>query len=93
MAWETARVEGTVLIVKAQFDGRVFVPEEPVALAAGQAVSLTVEPAEAVPKHAAAPTPLQQLMDRLERLPCAADWPEDAAAEHDHYLYGTPKRP
>jgi hypothetical protein len=39
-------------------------------------------------------TPLLELLDRLEGMESeASDWPEDAAAQHDHYLYGAPKRP
>lgn len=33
---------------------------------------------------------LQQMFERIAGL--AEDLPEDAAAQHDHYLYGTPKR-
>jgi hypothetical protein len=36
--------------------------------------------------------PLMDLVRRLESLEDDPDWPEDGAAEHDHYLYGTPKR-
>ena len=33
-------------------------------------------------------TPLLELIDRLDRMPGDPDWPTDAAARHDHYLYG-----
>ena len=36
--------------------------------------------------------PLTDLVRLAEHLPGNADWPVDGAAEHDHYLYGTPKR-
>lgn len=36
--------------------------------------------------------PLMDLVRRLEDIEGDPDWPEDGAAEHDHYLYGTPKR-
>ena len=36
--------------------------------------------------------PLMDLVRLTEHLPADADWPSDGAAEHDHYLYGTPKR-
>jgi hypothetical protein len=79
------------MIVKARFDGRVFVPDEPVNLAPGQTVSLLVEPAPA--GEVPASTPLLHLIDKFDRLPGDPDWPEDAAAQHDHYLYGAPRRP
>jgi hypothetical protein len=38
-------------------------------------------------------TPLLELIDRLDKIPGDPDWPTDAAAQHDHYLYGSRKRP
>jgi hypothetical protein len=38
-------------------------------------------------------TPLLDLMDRLDQMPGDPDWPADAAAQHDHYLYGSAKQP
>jgi hypothetical protein len=40
-----------------------------------------------------ASTPLLDLIDQLDRMPGDPGWPGDAAAQHDHYLYGSPKRP
>ena len=37
--------------------------------------------------------PLLKLLQALEKLPENPDWPADGAAQHDHYLYGLPKRP
>ena len=37
--------------------------------------------------------PLLKLLQALEALPENPDWPTDGAAQHDHYLYGLPKRP
>ncbi|MCP4248486.1 MAG: hypothetical protein GY778_15670 [bacterium] len=36
--------------------------------------------------------PLMDLARLTEQLPGDGDWPADGAAEHDHYLYGTPKQ-
>ncbi|MFN5857384.1 MAG: hypothetical protein ACK456_16075 [Pseudanabaenaceae cyanobacterium] len=36
--------------------------------------------------------PVQNARDLLENLMGTVDAPEDWSAEHDHYLYGTPKR-
>jgi len=38
-----------MIALKAHFDGKVFVPDEPVVLAPNQNVHLTVEPAEPAP--------------------------------------------
>lgn len=79
--------------IRAHFDGKVFVPDEPVDLPVGQPLELDVHrtgSGEAAPSEAAA----QALADRIERLePLPTDTlPRDLAAAHDHYLYGTPKR-
>jgi hypothetical protein len=34
-----------------------------------------------------------KLVKLLEELPDNPDAPTDGAAQHDHYLYGLPKRP
>ena len=70
------------MIVKARFDGRVFVPEGPVDLPAGSLVEIPVGPA------AASPSLLGRLAEMAGRLPANPDWPEDGAAEHDHRLRG-----
>jgi hypothetical protein len=75
-------------VVKARFDGRVFVPEGPVDLPVGQVLEIVVDR----PAAPAAP-PLTALLDELRSLPENPDWPADGAAQHDHYLYGTPKQP
>lgn len=77
-------------IVKARFDGRVFVPEGPVNLPAGAVVRISVLEAE---PPASEDKPLAALAELLEKFPSDPNWPPDAAAQHDHYLYGTPKRP
>jgi hypothetical protein len=75
--------------IKAHFDGKVFVPDEPVDVPAGQTVTLEVRQ-EVEP--AAKRGTLADLADWAETLPRLPDSPGDAAAQHDHYLYGTPKR-
>jgi hypothetical protein len=70
--------------VKAHFDGKVLVPDEPVNLPANCAVELEVRPVSE--------KPLLTLAKHLEQLPDNADWPLDGASQHDHYLYGTPKQ-
>lgn len=70
--------------VKAHFDGKVLIPDEPVNLPANCAVELEVRPIS--------DKPLLALATQLEQLPGHGDWPEDGAGQHDHYLYGTPKQ-
>lgn len=85
-----------MITIKARFDGRVFVPESPVDLPAGSSVEIvfpapTAPPAPAAPEHSK--PPLVVLMELLDELPANPNLPKDFAAQHDHYLYGTPKRP
>jgi hypothetical protein len=79
-----------MITIKARFDGRVFVPEEPVNLPVGHVLEIAITPP---PATAGSQPPLRQLAELMENLPPNADWPEDGAAQHDHYLYGTPKAP
>lgn len=79
-----------MLTVKARYDGRVFIPEQPVDLPADTVVDLAITPAPAV---ANGPAPLMELAKILKQFPDDPDMPTDAAMQHDHYLYGTPKRP
>ena len=72
-----------------QVRGGVIVFDPPVALPEGAAVQVQVVEARAEP---AAGQPLS-LYERLKPFVGAAKGlPADLAAQHDHYLYGTPKR-
>ena len=77
------------MTVTARFDGRVFVPEGPVDLPVGHMVRVVLEPINGAIES----RPLAALAAALEQLPANPDWPADGAAQHDHYLYGTPKQP
>jgi hypothetical protein len=72
--------------ITATFDGSVFVPDQPVQFSVGQKVEVRPAAQDAKAK------PLQTLGIFLEQIPGDPDSPGDAAAQHDHYLYGTPKR-
>ncbi len=74
----------------ARFDGRVLVPEEPVNLPTDRALRVQVEP---VMPGEEVLSPLAELAEWAATLPDNPNAPTDAAAQHDHYLYGTPKRP
>ncbi len=67
----------------AKYDGSVIVPDEPLELAAGQRLRVEFQTIDAdKPKFA-------DLLNLEADLP---DAPADLASQHDHYLYGTPKR-
>lgn len=74
-------------VVKARFDGRVFVPETPVDLPVGYTLQIPIPREPEV-----SPKPLAELIEQLESLPENPNWPADGAQQHDHYLYGTPKK-
>lgn len=68
----------------ATFDGKSLVPDRPLDLRPNQRYIITVEelPAEAADETA---------WGVLAALSGGLEAPEDWSAEHDHYLYGTPK--
>lgn len=76
--------------LKAHFDGKVLVPDEPVNFPLNQPLELTVVPAA---KSSEAPASLDKLADLAQTLPANPSGQVDRAVQHDHYLYGTPKRP
>ena len=69
--------------IAAHFDGQFIVPDEPVQLPVGQQLRIHVELAETPPSR------FGELLRFASDLP---DAPPDLSAQHDHYLYGTPKR-
>ncbi|MBI4324749.1 MAG: hypothetical protein HY674_05740 [Chloroflexi bacterium] len=77
----------------AHFDGKVLIPDEPVNLPVHCALEVRVQPLKKRVPLAAEDRPLMKLVKLLEELPDNADAPTDGAAQHDHYLYGLPKRP
>jgi hypothetical protein len=74
------------MMIRAHFDGQVFVPEGPVDLPRNTEVQLIcVEPGDES-------RPLASLSTLAETFPDEPGWPADGAAETDHYMYGSPKR-
>jgi hypothetical protein len=69
--------------IKAHFDGKVIVPDEPLQFPVGQALRVHVELVEATSPRFA---------DLLQFEADLPDAPQDLSAQHDHYLYGSPKR-
>jgi hypothetical protein len=72
----------------AHSDGEVLVPDEPVNLAQGARYRVSVEPVEA---NEPAGLPLVELGIELSKR-IKGNYPPDLARNHDHYLYGRPKR-
>jgi hypothetical protein len=73
----------------AHFDGKNICPDEPISLP--ENIPLRVSVDEAAPATADAKGELD-LFDRLESEAGLIEGPADWAAEHDHYLYGAPKK-
>lgn len=76
--------------LRARFDGKVLIPQEPVNLPMDRVLEIHVAEQEAAPSHDA---PLASLADLVEKLPPLEGPSTDRAAHHDHYLYGHPRRP
>lgn len=71
--------------INAIFDGKAFQPEGLVQLAPNTRCVVTVQ----TPAPETQPADAWQLLDDLAgTVEAPADW----SAEHDHYLYGTPKQ-
>jgi len=79
-------------IIPAHFNGEYFVPDEPVVgLAPGDRVE--VVPAPATPSSEVRPEGKSALRWLAENPIDDKDVPADLGYQHDHYLYGTPKKP
>ena len=67
------------------FDGKVLRPEEPVDLTPNSRYIITIQ---AIPPAAKG----ESAWEVLESLAGTIEAPPDWAKQHDHYLYGIPKR-
>lgn len=68
--------------LRAHYDGRAFVPDEPVDLPEGTPVRITVASLEDS-------SPLSELADLADRQPIT-DSPPDWSERHDQYIHGAP---
>lgn len=83
--WGEAMTRSVAVI----YDGNVFRPVEPVDLPPNTRGRVTIDDQEGQePPSAAPPRSVRRILERARAL----DLPADLAAQHDHYLYGTPKR-
>ncbi len=69
----------------AVFDGDVFRPDLPLDLKPNTRYVITIQPVEQ-------PVAQENAWDVLEELTGTVEAPSDWSSEHDHYLYGVPKR-
>ncbi len=79
----------TMIQFSAHFDGKHICPDEPISLPENTPLRVTVDEAANAPADANGSL---DLFDRLEADAGLIDGPSDWAAEHDHYLYGAPKK-
>lgn len=73
--------------VLAIFDGHVLRPEAPLDLEPNAKYQITIEPLDNESSDAESTA-----WDTLAKLAGSIEAPADWSSEHDHYLYGTPKR-
>jgi hypothetical protein len=81
-----------MITLKAHFDGKVIVPDEPVELPEGEllVVRVTVPRRKPKGKRREGKSALKWLAEHAVK---SDNLPTDLAHQHDHYLYGTPKKP
>lgn len=83
---------------KAHFDGEKLCPDEPVTLPQGVTLEVTAAEASGATEPVKPQNPDVEsvspatLFQQIEQKLGLVEGPEDWAAEHDHYLYGAPKR-
>jgi hypothetical protein len=77
-----------MVAVKAHFDGKVIVPDEPVDLPKDHPLIVQIRVARSMNKPEK-----QSALDWIAENAVADDsLPTDLSYQHDHYLYGTPKK-
>jgi predicted DNA-binding antitoxin AbrB/MazE fold protein len=83
------RARGYSMTIHAIYENGVFRPLDAVALPENCQVEITILSTRTVGDE----RPLLRLAEIAQQFPDNPDRPTDFAAQHDHYLYGTPKRP
>lgn len=74
----------------AHSDGKIIIPDERVEIPRDRALEVTVQEADTNGQQSSSRDALLALVEQAERID--GELPTDLAANHDHYLYGTPKR-
>jgi len=75
------------ITIEAVYENGMLKPAQPLPLKEHEKVRLTVEPVQ--------PSLAERIVALARELPPEVldSWPTDGASQHDHYLYGAPKRP
>ncbi|HUE74512.1 MAG TPA: antitoxin family protein [Pirellulaceae bacterium] len=90
------------ITVDATYENGVLVPAQPLALSEHEKVRVTVEQQQGASLRSGPDSTApagEPIWERLAKLAAnlppeeVANWPTDGASQHDHYLYGWPKRP
>lgn len=81
----TAAIQKKIAVI---YDGKVFRPEKPPNIRPNTRCTMTVEFDDEAKRQ-----PDENAWNVLEGLIGAVEGPVDWSREHDHYLYGTSKRP
>jgi hypothetical protein len=85
------RTEVIAMALRGHIENGAIVLDEQVSLPEGAAVEVLIVAPPAPPtSEAELPTVAETLKDFIG---CLEDLPDDAASNHDHYLYGTSKKP
>lgn len=83
-----------MVAIKGHFDGKVLVPDEPLDLKPGQRLVMHILPdGNDQPAAPAKIQPGDSLRWMIENAIDDPSLPTDGSYQHDHYLYGTPKKP
>lgn len=80
------------MTIHAIYENGVFRPLQPVDLPDKTTVEIVQVTVLGAPTESDN-RPLMRLLEIAKRYPGNPNAPTDGAAQHDHYLYGTPKRP
>ena len=84
-----------MIAIKAHYDGKYVVPDEPLDVPKNRPLKVQTDLADdaAMPEDGRQVSQfLRELAELGEGLPVDPEQPVDGAAQHAHYLYGTPKR-
>jgi hypothetical protein len=79
-----------MVAIRAKFDGKTFVPTEPLDLPRGTEVTVHVDQPTPPVSDAAPVSALEWLANNVID---DDNLPTDLSYQHDHYLYGSPKKP
>jgi hypothetical protein len=88
MPYSKVKWSNGMIAINAHYDGKVIVPDEPVDLIPNQALIVRIE----TKSLNEPPIPESALAWLVANASDSTDVPSDLSHQHDHYLYGVPKR-